>query len=183
MSITPDTKDWTWVLERPCPECGWDSSALPMDRAGATTRRIAEAWAEVLSRGSLRERPSPDVWSPLEYGCHVRDVFRIGSVRLRLMLSEQDPTFANWDQDAAATEDDYASQDPSIVAAELVRAAADIAALIAELEPSQHGRAGLRSDGSHFTVESFTRYLLHDPVHHLHDVGAGLDDPLDLKST
>lgn len=20
--IVPDTKDWTWVLERPCPECG-----------------------------------------------------------------------------------------------------------------------------------------------------------------
>ena len=27
MSITPDTKDWTWVLERPCPECGFEAAA------------------------------------------------------------------------------------------------------------------------------------------------------------
>jgi hypothetical protein len=23
MTIIPDTKDWTWVLHRPCPECGF----------------------------------------------------------------------------------------------------------------------------------------------------------------
>jgi len=27
-SIEPDTKDWTWVLERPCPECGFDATAV-----------------------------------------------------------------------------------------------------------------------------------------------------------
>ena len=26
-AITPDTKDWTWVLERPCPECGFEAAA------------------------------------------------------------------------------------------------------------------------------------------------------------
>jgi hypothetical protein len=26
-AITPDTKDWTWVLERACPECGFDPAA------------------------------------------------------------------------------------------------------------------------------------------------------------
>ncbi|NDG11232.1 MAG: hypothetical protein EB111_05220 [Actinobacteria bacterium] len=31
---------------------------------------------------------------------------------------------------------------------------------------------GFRSDGSAFTVESIARYLMHDPVHHLWDVGA-----------
>ena len=24
--IEPDTKDWTWVLDRPCPECGFEAS-------------------------------------------------------------------------------------------------------------------------------------------------------------
>jgi len=24
MPIMPDTKDWTWVLRRACPECGFD---------------------------------------------------------------------------------------------------------------------------------------------------------------
>ena len=29
---------------------------------------------------------------------------------------------------------------------------------------------GFRSDGAAFTVATFARYLVHDPVHHLHDV-------------
>ena len=32
-------------------------------------------------------------------------------------------------------------------------------------------RRGVRSDGAEFTVDTFTRYLLHDLVHHLVDVG------------
>ena len=33
-------------------------------------------------------------------------------------------------------------------------------------------RTGLRSDGAHFTVDSFARYFLHDIEHHLWDVTA-----------
>ena len=54
----------------------------------------------------------PTVWSALEYGCHIRDVHRIFNDRVRLMLTEDEPRFANWDQDATAIEDDYGSQDP-----------------------------------------------------------------------
>ena len=31
----------------------------------------------VLAGDSVQQRPRVGVWSPLEYGCHVRDVFRI----------------------------------------------------------------------------------------------------------
>jgi hypothetical protein len=37
----------------------------------------------------------------------------------------------------------------------------------------QWGRTGTRSDGARFTVESFARYLIHDTMHHLHDVERG----------
>ena len=32
MTIEPDTKDWTWVLDEPCPECGFDAPGLDRDR-------------------------------------------------------------------------------------------------------------------------------------------------------
>ena len=35
---------------------------------------------------------------------------------------------------------------------------------------AQWQRAGRRSDGARFTVETFARYFMHDPVHHLWDV-------------
>jgi len=34
----------------------------------------------------------------------------------------------------------------------------------------QWERPGRRSDGAHFTVATFARYFIHDPIHHLHDV-------------
>ena len=43
------------------------------------------------------------------------------------MLTEDDPRYANWDQDATAVDDDYGEQDASTVAGELVIAAARIA--------------------------------------------------------
>ena len=49
----------------------------------------AMTWSEVLARGDAGERPAPDVWSPLEYGCHVRDVHVLFAQRLRAMLDER----------------------------------------------------------------------------------------------
>jgi len=34
-------------------------------------------------------------------------------------------------------------------------------------------RTGRRSDGAEFTVDTFARYFVHDPIHHLHDVANG----------
>ena len=70
MTITPDTKDWTWVLEQPCPECGFDPQDYPRDALAAKVRENARQWAAVLAGEHLEVRPSEDVWSPLEYGCH-----------------------------------------------------------------------------------------------------------------
>src|SRR5689334_22836027 len=124
MTIQPDTKDWTWVLERPCPECGFDAAAMDVDAIGAMVRDNAAAWREVLRRPNVDERRTPTVWSPLEYACHVRDVFRLYEERLELMLTQDDPLYANWDQDETAIAEDYAGQDPAVVADELVTAAA-----------------------------------------------------------
>jgi hypothetical protein len=33
VTILPDTKDWTWVLDRPCPECDYDAEQDPGDIA------------------------------------------------------------------------------------------------------------------------------------------------------
>jgi hypothetical protein len=172
MSITPDTKDWTWVLERPCPECGFESAAHEVSDLPGLLEQTAATWAQVLGRGDVAERPEPGVWSALEYACHVRDVHVLFAERVRLMLEEDGPTFANWDQDATALERDYGSQDPDVVATELVAAARSVAVLYATVGDDTRGRRGVRSNGDEFTVESLGRYHLHDVVHHLHDVGA-----------
>ena len=173
MAITPDTKNWTWVLDEVCPECGFDAAAIDLSQMGALTRANAAAWPALLATDTARDRPSPDRWSALEYGCHVRDVFRLFDERLRLMLTEDGPQFENWDQDVTAVEERYGEQDPAVVAVEVVAAGNACADRWDTVGDGDWQRTGDRSDGSSFTVETFARYFLHDPVHHLADVRAG----------
>ncbi len=170
--IVPDDKDWTWVLERDCPECGFVAASVAPGDVAPIVRANAATWVGILGADGVTERPRPDVWSPLEYGCHVRDVFALFDARLHLMLDAgpEGAAFANWDQDATAVEERYGEQDPAIVADELAAAAEVLAASFAAVTPDQHGQVGLRSDGSRFTVTTFAQYLVHDPLHHVWDV-------------
>ncbi len=133
-AITPDDRDWTWVLERPCPECGLDTRQVAPDQVAARLRDNAVRW--------------PDV----------------------LMLIEDDPLYPNWDQDATAEQDRYGEQDPATVSTQLLTAGEQLAARFDTVHGEQWQRPGRRSDGARFTIATFSRYLLHDPVHHLHDV-------------
>ncbi|MFM9131944.1 MAG: hypothetical protein ACKORY_04325, partial [Actinomycetota bacterium] len=84
--IVPDDKNWTWVLEQSCGDCGFDAPSFAVAETAEMVRKIAACWVSVLDRTDVRDRPRPGVWSPLEYACHVRDVFRIMDARLALML-------------------------------------------------------------------------------------------------
>jgi hypothetical protein len=170
--IPPDDKDWTWVLERRCDECGFDATVFPVHETGSRTRANAATWEVLLQRDDAAIRFRPDRWSVLEYACHVRDVFRVYDERLARMLHEDGPHYENWNQDETAAVSAYHAQDPAVVGPELVEAAEVVATRFDGVTDAQWGRTGFRSDGAAFTVESFARYFVHDPVHHLWDVGA-----------
>jgi hypothetical protein len=172
MTIIPDTKDWTWVLQRRCPECGFATESFALTELPEMIRANGAAWRVLLGSGSpgVAARPAPGTWSPLEYGCHVRDVFRLYDYRLSLMLAQEDPFYPNWDQDETAVAERYGEQDPATVCAELSVAAEAIASRFAAVHGDEWSRTGRRSDGAQFTIETFARYFIHDPVHHLYDV-------------
>lgn len=129
-------------------------------------------WEAALQRAGAEERSDPGKWSVLEYGAHVRDVFEVFTSRLELMLREDNPTFANWDQDQAALDGNYEALDPAEVAADLTQNGLDAAAAFGAVTPEQWDRRGRRSNGSEFTVVTISGYFLHDLVHHLHDIDA-----------
>ncbi len=171
---TPDSKDWTWVLDTTCQQCGHDVRSFDREQIGTLIRDNANAWQLVLARDTadLRTRPDPNVWSPLEYAAHVRDVYELYDTRLRLMLEIDGAHYPNWDQDETAVEQNYNAADPAAVAVDLAMRAEELATRFDGVTGQQWERTGYRSDGAAFTVESFARYLIHDPIHHLWDVGA-----------
>lgn len=173
-ALVPDTKDWTWVLERPCPDCDFDPRAVASDDVARLVTAFTDPWTTVLQRPDAAVRPDPATWSPLEYAGHVRDVCRLFEERLESILTQDDPTFGNWDQDATAVAERYGEQEPAAVSAELREAAAGLADRFAGVEDVAWSRTATRSDGARFTTLSFGRYGLHDLAHHLVDVGVAL---------
>ncbi len=167
----PDDKDWTWVLERPCPDCGYDASRVARRELSSRTLAAAKKIRAALGEPDASLRPEPGTWSTLEYGAHVRDVCRIFGARLALMRGTDNPSFPNWDQDKTALADRYWEQDPRAVEAELATESTRIAADFASIRDDEWARPGARSNGSTFTVETLGLYFLHDLVHHAHDIG------------
>jgi hypothetical protein len=169
--ISPDTKDWTWVLARGCPECGFDASRCPGQAVPGLIRENSVAWRRLLDDDAIHPgRTDPSTWSSLEYACHVRDVYARYGQRIALMLGERDPLFANWDQDASAIDDRYDEQDPSSVVASIGTAAEALARRLEGLGDAEWQRPGRRSDGASFTVDTIARYMVHDPIHHVWDI-------------
>lgn len=169
-AVEPDQKDWTFVITQGCAECGF----VPPDAhgTGAQLRATIAPWQQVLARPDVATRPEPTVWSPLEYGAHVRDVCQVFSTRLALMLDADEPTFPNWDQDQAALDGRYWECDPAEVSRDYGRLATQLADEYDAVGGGQWERKGLRSNGSAFTVATLGTYLMHDIHHHLHDVDA-----------
>ncbi|ATL66756.1 DinB family protein [Nocardia terpenica] len=191
MPIVRDVKDWTWVLEKRCPDCGFDGVAVEYEAVPGLVRDAAARFTGVLVRSDVAVRPDDSTWSALEYAAHVRDVCRIMTHRLAVTragsaipgpeipcydttvrVDGELPVFADWDQDATAVAADYRAQQPAAVAAELATAAETVSRAFESVPHPERTRAARRSNGSVFTIDSLSRYFLHDLHHHLHDVHA-----------
>lgn len=192
MPIVPDVKNWTWVLERPCPECGFDPESITYAAVPGVAREYAGRLSATLERPGAAARPDDSTWSALEYAAHVRDVCRIFTYRAAIAARTEAvdpqvpafdakgldatetadgiPVFSNWDQDVTAIADRYDQQDPSRVATELTDAADAVARAFESVSAADLGNPVRRSDGSVFTVESLASYFVHDVIHHVHDV-------------
>jgi len=190
MPIVAEDKDWTWVLDRACPDCGFDGPGIDYDAVPGLTREAAVRFVTMLERPDVAVRPDDSTWAPLEYAAHVRDVCRIFVHRLGVALhgraeppaltafvakvgfADGLPVFENWDQDRTAEADDYLGQAPAAVAAQLAEAAETVSRAFESVLAADRTRAARRSNGSLFTVDQMAVYFVHDLVHHLHDVQA-----------
>jgi hypothetical protein len=70
------------VLERQCSDCAYDAASVVPRDIGMAIRDLASQWEVTLLHPGAINRPVENVWSPSEYGCHVRDVFRLFDFRL-----------------------------------------------------------------------------------------------------
>jgi hypothetical protein len=164
-----------------CPECGFTYGALPKGELARELKGRTGEMAEYLTsgRGQLHVRRTPDEWSVLEYGCHVRDVCFMQRDRLYVALVEDRPAFKPMYREQRVAFDRYGQQIPSEVAAQLVMAACLLANAFNGLAEAQWKRPLVYAfpEPSDRTVEWMAHHTLHEAVHHLVDVERILDSP------
>ena len=171
-SIPGESRDWTFVLEGGCSECGWEPTP-DVGRLREALQRALGAWPALLAGPDTAVRPAPTVWSPIEYGSHVRDMARLLGLRVASMLEADDPQFANWDGDVANVVRRDWDADPAVLIRDIARAGAEVEEQLDRLEPGDEARPGHRGNGVPFTVLSLLQFVEHDISHHVADVRRG----------
>ena len=159
-----------------CTECGFGGSLKPDQLVSLITEFAAQSARMAGSEGhsvlALRRRPSPEVWSALEYMAHTRDVFDFYRECIERTLREDEPvlTMIQWGPQAEIRA--WNDEDPAEVVRTLAAAATSLSALLSEVTPDEWDRVS-RSAADHAKVRTarlFADRCAHESQHHLLDL-------------
>jgi hypothetical protein len=164
-------------MER-CAECGFDPADVRPHDLPVAVRSFARRYQAPLSRGLpgedldeiVRRSPGPGVWSALEYGGHVVDIFTVFDDRVRCALEGRTPAeeVVDWEGRVAAASPGL---DRTQVAADLADAADSLAVTLDEVNGDEWRLEGLTGRGNPATVAELGTIVVHEGSHHLLDIG------------
>lgn len=155
-----------------CAECGFEPTVVGDDQLGPELARLAREFETVIAEASasnclaLSSRPSPEVWSILEYVGHVVFIYDAVVEMCELVVDQELASFDGVDQDEYADNarfNDVAATEMSARirdAGERARTALDSAALDRKLA----------FNGNPAPLRLLTVAMLHESHHHLYDV-------------
>jgi hypothetical protein len=157
-----------------CAECGftYDLTQSPPS-PHAIQDRIAEV-ATLLRDPTIDTRPrrDPDVWSPLEYACHLRDLLLVQRERVLSARRTDCPDATPMGRNERVDHDGYATQNPTDVARQLTDAALMLANTFTRLTPTDWTRTVLYHypNTSKRSLHWLALHTLHEAHHHLLDI-------------
>jgi hypothetical protein len=122
-----------------------------------------------LDEETLRWRPRPNKWSVKEIMCHLRDMEREAYLaRYQRILSEENPSLPNVDQDRLAYERDYINQDAKSALAEFKQLRAETVKTLEGAPLESFTRAGVHETDGPLTVEQLIgRQIKGNDINHL----------------
>ena len=157
-----------------CDECGF---VYDLTRAPAAAASIVVGVADAAtllndSRADLRTRREPTLWSPLEYGCHLRDVLLVQRERVLTARRRDVPALEPMGRDERVDHDGYADQAQADVARQLTDAAKMFGNVLDRLSADDWDRRVLYSypQRSERSLRWVAVHTLHEVNHHLLDI-------------
>lgn len=154
-----------------CAGCDYSYAGVSVPDATGLIAMVPERLRAALgSVADVRARPAPDVWSALEYVCHLRDVHMQAVIRLHRIRTEDEPVFEPMLNDLRVRRFRYNALDPDAVLTELAHATTGLLEEIGRVRDWQ--RAGTRLPGERRTASWLVRHVAHEGVHHVRDIEA-----------
>ena len=177
-SMQDAAEGWEWlrIQTDPCPQCGHDPARLPVDTLGAATLEAATRWRSFLVSSDpedLRRSPAPEVWTPLQYAFHSRDMLVVFGERIELACREEDPAVPWFDPGEEAWRA-YNESDPANAATAIDEAAARFDSILGRRNGSDWSLTARRDGVDRFTVAGLGCFGLHELHHHRLDADGTL---------
>ncbi|MGH3902379.1 MAG: DinB family protein [Pseudonocardiaceae bacterium] len=156
-----------------CEECGFEYNlAKAPDAASSIATGVAEFAALLCDgRAAVRTRREPTQWSPLEYGCHLRDVLLVQRERVLTARRRERPPFEPMGRDERVDHDGYAEQQPEAVARQLTVAAQLFINVLGRLSPDDWDRSLMYNypRPAERSLRWVAVHTVHEVSHHLLD--------------
>lgn len=120
----------------------------------------------------VRTRSRPDVWSPLEYACHLRDVLLVQRERVLAARRVNGADCASMGREERVEHDGYNEQDPADVARQLADAAMLFSNVLARLPADDWDRTVVYHypETSEQSLRWVAVHTAHEAHHHLLDI-------------
>ena len=158
----------------PCPGCGF---TYDLSRAASAADDIRARVGEIVAilrdnSIDVNARPRAEVWSPLEYACHLRDVLLVQRERVLAARRVSGTVCTPMGREERVEHDGYNEQHPDDVARQLADAATLFGNVLARLADDDWDRAVVYNYPE--THERSLRWVAvhtaHELQHHLLDV-------------
>jgi hypothetical protein len=157
-----------------CEHCGFIYDLTRADAVPEDIRRYVTEVVAILHNDhvDLRSRRHPSVWSPLEYGCHLRDMLLVQRERVLAARRVERPDCAPMGRDERVEHDGYAQQAPDDVARQLTDAAQLFGNVLARLGEDDWDRTVIYHypEAHERTLRWVATHTLHEACHHLLDI-------------
>jgi hypothetical protein len=174
---------WQWhrIQMEPCPQCGdFPASLSPPDLGPLTVERAA-SWRDFLVEADdefVRTSPEFGVFSPIQYGAHVRDIVRVYTDRVVLGLEQDTPTVPIFNPPQEQWEL-YNRLDTRELGSDIVAQAERLEAVAANMETDNWRRIVVNDRGVYgvysFTLAGLACNAAHETHHHLLDAKGTLN--------
>lgn len=164
-----------------CDQCDFRYGDVNPDAVSDSIRRLCAEHAELLAESDIGSvvstRPAPEVWSALEYVCHVRDVLLVQRDRVILALLQDTPSFAPMYRDERVVIARYSEETVDDVADGIEIAANLFSKVFDHLTEEQLARHCIYNfpTPAERDLTWLGRHTVHEVSHHLIDLRSVLD--------